>query len=78
MEADYPKDMLNKYSGQWNRKQGVCPKGYIVASRDDYEQIKKKRKMRLYLPILDMYMTIVARSRIHLMVGIGIRMGMPK
>ena len=36
------KDMLNKYSGQWNRKQGVCPKGYIVASRDDYEQIKKK------------------------------------
>ena len=35
-------DMLNKYSGQWNQKQGICPKGYIVASKADYEQIKAK------------------------------------
>ncbi len=35
-------DMYNKYSGKWNQKQGICPKGYIVASRDDYELIKKK------------------------------------
>lgn len=35
-------DMLYTYSGQWNQKQGICPKGYIVASKDDYQQIKAK------------------------------------
>lgn len=35
-------DMRNKYSGKWYQKQGICPKGYIVASRDDYALIKSR------------------------------------
>ena len=35
-------DMRNKYSGKWYQKQGICPQGYIVASRDDYALIKSR------------------------------------
>lgn len=35
-------DMELKYRGNWDNKQGVCPSGYVVASSDDYINIRKE------------------------------------